>query len=418
MDEDDLNKDHQHATDKWAKHFLDEYGDKGVERLASSYREGRPCRWELRRNGSSNSCHKVVFEDGTAWAVRFPIPGRVMHPDEKIRREVAVMRFVKEKTKVPLPKVIAFGTAADNHDPSIGPFLITEWVEGIPVTSLIEELPRPSWGPVLRHEIEDNLLRKIYRQMANILLELAEHDFDKIGALSMTEGDDALPSWSIDHRPMTMKMNDVEAGSNVIVDDHTLPPFETTTDYMQHLVQQNITHLHKQRNSIDDAADARRKFILRCRMEALVPYFTSKTHESGPFKLFCDDFRFGNVLIDENTLEFTAIPVLCAPMVDSGASNFIICLGEEEEKRQNQIPEDQRMSTLMRRSLDDGTFWFAQLMQEAFNFDEEILWRNLERAVQERRLLEVGVPSEENDEKFVETKLMELDQYNLELRML
>lgn len=92
---------------------------------------------------------------------------------------------------------------------------------------------------------------------------------------------------------------------------------------MRNLVQQNITHLHKQRNSIDDAADARRKFILRCRMEALVPYFTSKTHES--------------------------------------------------------------------------------LMQEAFNFDEEILWRNLERG-----LLEVGVPSEEDIEKFVETKLMEL----------
>ena len=209
MDEDDLNKDHQHATNKWAKHFLDEYGDQGVEKLASSYREGQPCRWELRRNGSFNSCHKVVFEDGTAWAVRFPIPGRVMHPDEKIRREVAVMRFVKEKTKVPLPKVIAFGTAADNHDPSIGPFLITEWVEGIPVTSLIEELPRPSWGPVLRHEIEDNLLRKIYRQMA--------------------EEDDTLPSWSIDHRPMTMKMNDVEAGSNVIVDG--MPALESSFPY-------------------------------------------------------------------------------------------------------------------------------------------------------------------------------------------
>ncbi|THW08543.1 hypothetical protein D6D24_09119 [Aureobasidium pullulans] len=451
MDEDDLNKDHQHATNKWAKHFLDKYGDQGVEKLASSYREGQPCRWELKKNGSFNSCHKVVFEDGTAWAVRFPIPGRVMHPDEKIRREVAIMRFVKEKTKIPVPKVIAFGTAADNHDPSIGPFLITDWVEGIPVTSLIEELPRPSWGPVLRHDIEDNLLRKIYSQMASILLELAEHDFDKIGELSMVEEDNTLPLWSINYRPMTMKMNDVEAGGNVIVDDHTLPPFETTTDYMQHLVQQNITHLHKQRNSIDDAADARRKFILRCRMEALVPYFTSKTHDSGPFKLFCDDFRFGNVLIDENTLEFTGVIdwewtyaapqqfLFSAPSwlilerptswTENGESRykdnftvFLRCLGEEEEKRQSQSsfapPEDKRMSTLMRQSLDDGTFWLTQLVQEAFSFDEEILWRNLEKAVYRRGLLEVGVPSEEDVEKFVETKLMELDQYNLDLRML
>ncbi|TIA29420.1 hypothetical protein D6C79_09944 [Aureobasidium pullulans] len=447
MDEDEVNRAHDIATSEWAKRFLEDYGSTGVEKLASSYREGQPCKWELKRNGSFNSCHKVVFEDGTVWAVRFPIPGRVMHPDEKLRREVAIMRFVKEKTNIPAPEVIAFGTAADNHDPSIGPFLITGWIEGIPVTTVIEELPRPSWGPVLRSDIEDHLLRKIYRQMANILLELSEHDFDKIGALSMTEGDDALPSWSIDYRPMTMKMNDVKAGGNVIVDDHTLPPFETTTDYMQHLVQQNITHLHKQRNSIDDAADARRKFILRCRMEALVPYFTSKTHDSGPFKLFCDDFRFGNVLIDEKTLEFTGVidwewtyaapqqllfsapPWLILERPTSWTENgenhykenftiFLQCLCEEEEKRQNQTPEDQRMSTLMRQSLDDGTFWFTQLIQEAFNFDEEILWRNLERAVQERGLLELGVPSEENVEKFVETKLIELDQYNLDLRML
>ncbi|THZ98484.1 hypothetical protein D6C82_05761 [Aureobasidium pullulans] len=352
MDEDDLNRDHQHATNKWAKHFLDEFGHKGVEKLASGYREGHPCRWELRRNGSFNSCHKVVFEDGTAWAVT------------------------------------AFGTAADNHDPSIGPFLITEWVEGIPVTSLIEELPRPSWGPVLRHEIEDHLLRKIYRQMANILLELAEHDFDKIGALSMTEGDDALPSWSIDHRPMTMKMNDVEAGSNVIVDEE----------------------FNRRR---------------------------------------CGRPAFGNVLIDEDTLEFTGVidwewtytaphqflfsapPWLILERPTSWTKNgesrykdnftvFLQCLGEEEEKRQSQSsfapPEDRRMSTLMRQSLDDGTFWFTQLVQEAFTFDEEILWRNLEKAVHRRGLLEVGVPSEEDVEKFVEMKLMELDQYNLDLQ--
>lgn len=37
-----------------------------------------------------------------------------------IRREVVIMRFVKEKTRIPVPKVTTFGTAADNHDPSIG----------------------------------------------------------------------------------------------------------------------------------------------------------------------------------------------------------------------------------------------------------------------------------------------------------
>lgn len=43
---------------------------------------------------------------------------------------------------------------------------------------------------------------------------------------------------------------------------HRLAPYGTTTYYMQQLAQQNITHLYEQRNSIDNADDARRKYIL------------------------------------------------------------------------------------------------------------------------------------------------------------
>lgn len=69
------------------------------------------------------------------------MPSCIMHPHDKLRREVAIVRFVKEKTKSPVPKVVTFGTTANNHDPSIGSFLITEWVEGLPATTVVEELP-------------------------------------------------------------------------------------------------------------------------------------------------------------------------------------------------------------------------------------------------------------------------------------
>ena len=75
---------------------------------------------------------------------------------------------------------------------------------------------------------------------------------------------------------------------------------------MKHLVDQNMAQLYKQRNSIDDAEDARRKYILRRQVEALVPYFTLQ-YDTGPFKLFCDDLRPGNVLVDEQTLRITAV---------------------------------------------------------------------------------------------------------------
>lgn len=216
MDEDNVRREHSNTTEEWAQHFLDEYDNSGVEKLASIYREGQECKWQLRKNGSFNSCHKVLFKDGVAWAIRFPIPGRVMHPEEKIRREVEVMKFIQHKTNIPVPKIVAFGTAADNHDHEIGPFLITTWVQGVSLTSIMEELPRPEYGPILRDDINEKDLRNIYSQMANVLLELSLHDFDKIGALTAIE--DETESWSICSRPMTLKMNDIESGGYVVAD--------------------------------------------------------------------------------------------------------------------------------------------------------------------------------------------------------
>ncbi|KAG4439632.1 hypothetical protein IFR05_004881 [Cadophora sp. M221] len=148
-------------------------------------------------NVSFNWCFKVVSDDGTKWAVRFPVAGRVVYPDEKVRREVAVMRFLREKTLIPVPEVIAFGMAADNHDPKMVPFIIEEWIDGVPLSTIIEKLPRPSLGPVLRKDISDETLHTIYLQIAKILLELSMHNFDKIGAPSLVKHEDGTTSWPI-----------------------------------------------------------------------------------------------------------------------------------------------------------------------------------------------------------------------------
>lgn len=220
---------------------------------------------------------------------------------------------------------------------------------------------------------------------------------------------------------------------------------------MQNLVQQNIIHLYAQRNSIDDAADARRKFVLRCRMMELVPYFVSADHDTSPFKLFCDDLRFGNILMDETTLKFTGVIdwewayaapyqfLFCPPSwlilerpitwtdeeqqhYEKKLAIFLECLEKEEGNRLSEqslgLREDQRMSSLMRKSYEDGTFWFMILLQEAFAFDEEVLWLNLEKVLRRRGLLEVGVPSEKYVEEFVEKKLKDLELYDQDLQFL
>lgn len=217
MDFDEVTRTHKSATDDWIAR-LAEYEASGIEKLASTYNSGRSCECVQMKHGAFNLCFKVVFATSEAWAVRFPILGKVMYPDEKVRREAIIMKFIKEKTRIPIPKVIAFGTATENYDTRIGPFLIIEWVEGVSLASIMEEQPEPEWGPTLRNDITDDMLYKIYRQMAGILLELSMHDFDKIGSLSEVKHDNGRVTWHISSRPMTLKMNEIESKGNVTID--------------------------------------------------------------------------------------------------------------------------------------------------------------------------------------------------------
>ncbi|KAI5208696.1 hypothetical protein E4T39_01399 [Aureobasidium subglaciale] len=426
-------------------------GHCGVERLASAYKDDQRCQCVGRVNGGFNMCFKVMFDDNTAWAVRFPIPGWVMDPEQKIRREAAVIKYIQENTRIPVPRLIAYGTALDNHHPEMGPFIISEWVDGVSLVSLMERLPRPSYGMVLREDLDDDFVYKVHSQLAEILLELASHDFDKIGSLEMSENISGSTSWSIRKRPLTLKMNEIESHGYVVVDgklDHEAAPFDTAADYMNNLLEQNMKQLYEQRNSIDDAEDARRKFILRRRMQALVPYFKSRL-DTGPFKLFCDDMHPRNILIDEHTHQITAIIdwewTYAAPrefsfrppswLVLEGPSGwttsseiafgrqmslFLQALEGVEQKNESTIapkePEEPPLSSLMRQSFEDGTFWFVQLLLESFNFDEEVIWPNLERVLQQRGLLDVGKPSEEEIEAFVVKKMKDLDEYHRALQ--
>lgn len=142
--------------------------------------------------------------------MRFPIPGAVMHPEAKVRHEVAVMAYLHKKTSIPVPKIVAWGTAEENIFPGVGPFIIMEFAEGKPLYDILRGVPidevfskrtadeflkelaqKAARGvgdnELLSPDIDDSTLAIICRQMANVYLELAEHDFEKIGSLSHTD---------------------------------------------------------------------------------------------------------------------------------------------------------------------------------------------------------------------------------------
>ncbi|GAB7354891.1 hypothetical protein MBLNU459_g5529t2 [Dothideomycetes sp. NU459] len=84
------------------------------------------------------------------------------------------MRYVAEHTTIPIPKAIAWGVTAGELS-WLGPYILMEAVEGTPLNGLIlDEADK------IKSEVSDETLEKIYRQVADILLQLNCHTFDKI----------------------------------------------------------------------------------------------------------------------------------------------------------------------------------------------------------------------------------------------
>jgi hypothetical protein len=154
----------------------------------------------------------VQFKDYVKWIVRFAVPGKVMNGDEKTRREVATMQFIKLETSIPIPLVIAWGTSDDNPL-GLGAFIIMEFIEGESLGKILEGPPEPEHGAILRSDIDDNDLETVYRQVADILLQLSEHDFSQIGSLSRIDNTHSCAA----SRPLTLKLNEIKAHGGVFV---------------------------------------------------------------------------------------------------------------------------------------------------------------------------------------------------------
>ncbi|CDM31004.1 unnamed protein product [Penicillium roqueforti FM164] len=53
-----------------------------------------------------------------------------MFPEEKVRNEVAIMRYILDQTSIPVPFVLHWGTRKDGPlDPELGPFIIMEYMD-------------------------------------------------------------------------------------------------------------------------------------------------------------------------------------------------------------------------------------------------------------------------------------------------
>lgn len=281
--------------------------------------------------------------------------------------------------------------------------------------------------------------------------------------------------------------------------------------------------MHTQRNSVDvdDIEYGRESYVARHLFRNSVPTFLDYKHNEGPFKLVCDDFRPGNILVDHN-LKITAICdwewtyaapyqqfysaprwlLLKAPEewcrtepYDGGEGDddmlksyrkkldlFLKVMEEEEHKRASDklssplvshpdgpqngattspahwfhpmmddgdTPHDERMaalsadkpftpthtpmefnksedeplSSLMRKSLSNGQFWFNECLR-AYNFDLVYwlrfhVWHHVPDLSMEKCVKQwATIPANLHIEGFIEKKLADHEEYQKELTAL
>lgn len=198
---------HDQVEQAWLARIADFVvnGDRSkIEQLISQHCGGQPCKLIQQIDGGFNYCLKALFDDdGKEWILRFPKPGCAMRPIEKIQSEFAVMRFIAQYTSIPVQRAIACGIV-EGELSWLGPYIIMEAMEGEPLSGLIlDEADR------IRSDISDMTMKRIYRQIANVLLELNSHTFNMIGSLHLHE-DNGKDVWTVRQKPMTMKSNEIE----------------------------------------------------------------------------------------------------------------------------------------------------------------------------------------------------------------
>ncbi|KAJ5730851.1 uncharacterized protein N7483_005359 [Penicillium malachiteum] len=338
-----------------------------------------------------------------------------MFPEEKLRNEVATIRFIGDQSTIPVPMIIHSGGKREGPL-ELAPFLIMEYIDHhANMIDVLKTHGRPLDERVsINQEINQTDLETLYRGMANVILSMSNLSQPKIGSLCQI--DDF--TWEVASKPLSLHMNELVRLGTLPQSKLPTTTFDTASSYSEALAELNISHLISQRNdAIESADDFRRKFVARFLFRRLIRDATLKAQwirsesDHGPFPLWCDDFRPANVLVDANLnitgvvdweftytapVEFTYAPpwwlILERPeywragfhdwaaeyqkKLDIFFRMMIDC--EEEAIRQGQLaPESQRLSNAMRRSWESGDFWIMYAVRNNFAFDS-IFWTKID----------------------------------------
>jgi hypothetical protein len=376
--------------------------------------------------------------------IRFPAPKKVHEAwrEEKVRNEVQVMSYLREHTSIPVPRIRFWGSEKESPR-KLGPFIVMDYIHGENLGQFLAP-PTDDLGELvfLDPNFDEAKLDVIYDQLAGFMLELWHCQFPRIGAISK---DAATGKWDVTSRPFTYDMNEVVTVGGCSAEHFAkvTTPFQRASDYFNMCADHFKLHLEEQRNIAGLSKDeAWSQYVARhCYPKLIATH--GNVDDTGPCRLFCDDLRPTNMLIDPDTLrivavfdfEFTnAMPAQYIQDVpwwlllqnpaewlrESTLDEFLrrfepkkeqfIRAVERVEAKASASPGvgEQQLSSHMRESWDSGRFFFNLATRCSFDVDD-FYWHTLHREGMGEAMLDSATLSEK--EAFLERKMRQVEEY-------
>jgi hypothetical protein len=374
--------------------------------------------------------------------VRLPNPSLVPFAEEKTAQETATAQFIADNTQIPVPHHLFHGL-----DRKLGPFVIIQYVESCGSMSARLTTPNEdlSVQHVLNPVVDETLLKDVWAKAARCLVQLSRLTFPRIGALVEVKADsDGPKSYTIAGRPITHNMTDMVRLANI--PRSVLPPegktYATADEWYAALAEMHLAQLVFQHNdAVQSADDCRNKYVARqvfrrlakegklssfgfaeddwsAQSRAIKTVDSPATLCPAPegtcnFRLWSDDFRAGNMLLNKADdlvaaidWEFTyAAPaqfILDAPwwlLLDTAETweegiddwvrtyetrleTWIAAVKRAEDSlsgaaagQEGALPAP--LSTYMRESWETGRFWLSYGARKSWAFDMAY-WRFLD----------------------------------------
>lgn len=129
MDYDDLAWERcDKLFESWKAKIFDQQVLRKIGAIIDKHWGGVPDELFAPKRGAFNTWLWMKFKDGGLAVIRFLCPGASVFLEEKVKREIAVMRYLEYFTNIRVPHILHYGMTEESPC-GLGPFIIMEYID-------------------------------------------------------------------------------------------------------------------------------------------------------------------------------------------------------------------------------------------------------------------------------------------------